>query len=224
MSLPMAGWLEWDGLYEMRWSQALLSLNDSMIYNICVHFYLCISDVYIHCCSCYYSVVSDEALLITAPNLTSYTVNYFNTLCLPSTADCTFITWWHMKQDTDYKTIVSTFTFFIFFFAFFFPSGFTELLWGLYRIPDPYSIQDKQWGNSNNLKSKKEWEAKTNSYTGLCRQGQAVGLHNVCWKFYITLGMHGCIHTDNTLYYWWGHNNHYKEFHNEVKIRRLLLQ
>lgn len=68
------------------------------IYDICMHFYVCMSDVYIHCCSCCYKVLFQmEHLLITTLNLTPYTVNSFNTLCLHTTADCTFITWWHMK-------------------------------------------------------------------------------------------------------------------------------
>lgn len=63
------------------------------ICDICMHFYVCMSDVYIHCCSCCYKVLFQmEHLLITALNLTPYTVNSFNTLCLHSTADCTFIT------------------------------------------------------------------------------------------------------------------------------------
>lgn len=63
------------------------------VYDICMHFYVYMSDVYIHCCSCCYKVLFQmEHLLITTLNLTPYTVNSFNTLCLHSTADCTFIT------------------------------------------------------------------------------------------------------------------------------------
>lgn len=70
---------------------------------VCVHLwhmyaFLCVCVWYIHCCSyCYKMLFQMEHLLITTLNLFLYTVNSLYTPCLHTTADCTFILWWHIK-------------------------------------------------------------------------------------------------------------------------------